>query len=410
MQRWFNTITIMGLLSACAADDVPAENGGSTTNPGGTEGDAPDLPSDETTTTGAPDPVCGDGVVDPGEDCDDGNEHDDDGCLASCELGPCAWEWVRREPALTNERSWLVLSPMALDADGPWIAHQTDPEGERGTRLLHAGTDGSSLTSHDLDLTPGDDYIYGVALDSSGDVFLGHARFAAETIEIRRIQPDGGELWVHSHDSFGYLAGLELAANADLILVTSTEVSATDRDVLIVAIDPADGNERWMQTYSGAVAGNGYSFDYGAGLALDEQGRRYVSINEYVDWDTVAPVVAAYAPGDSGEPLWVTRVVDMPLRSSSPEYQRSSPDGSVSRPRLTCSRSKLQFQVSVHSTVRASWTAANRSGAGRSGASRSMSGSISVAAISTRYMRSFRRISGSPSVSSSSNDVSEESV
>jgi cysteine-rich repeat protein len=35
-------------------------------------------------------PLCGDGTVDAGEECDDGNTSDGDGCSASCRLEPCA--------------------------------------------------------------------------------------------------------------------------------------------------------------------------------------------------------------------------------------------------------------------------------------------------------------------------------
>jgi cysteine-rich repeat protein len=307
MQRGFTTIAIMGLLLACTADDVPADTAGSTTHPGGSE-------SDETATTGEPGSSCGDGIVDLGEDCDDGNELDGDGCTAVCELGPCAWEWARRDPAMTSEDgNWLIVSPMALDADGAWLAHQIDPDGERGTRLLHAGADGSPLATHDLDLTPGDDNIYGVAHEPSGDVFVAHTRFDIQTAEIRRMQPDGTEVWMHSHDSVAHVAGLELAANGDLIFVTSTEVSSIDTDALIVALDPTDGNERWTQTHGGAGAFNGYSEDHGAGLALDEEGRRFVAVHEYTDVGLAIPVVVAYAPGDSGEPLWVSHTVDEPI-------------------------------------------------------------------------------------------------
>ncbi len=48
--------------------------------------------SDPTTgdpTTGDPDPVCGNGVVEAGEDCDDGNAANDDTCLDTCELASC---------------------------------------------------------------------------------------------------------------------------------------------------------------------------------------------------------------------------------------------------------------------------------------------------------------------------------
>ena len=46
---------------------------------------APDACRPETCTL----PVCGDGIVDSDEDCDDGNENDDDGCTSECLLPQC---------------------------------------------------------------------------------------------------------------------------------------------------------------------------------------------------------------------------------------------------------------------------------------------------------------------------------
>ncbi|UCF34440.1 MAG: DUF4215 domain-containing protein [Phycisphaerales bacterium] len=46
-------------------------------------------PDSLTWTLGAmliPYPICGDGILDPGEECDDGNNEDGDGCSATCEL------------------------------------------------------------------------------------------------------------------------------------------------------------------------------------------------------------------------------------------------------------------------------------------------------------------------------------
>jgi cysteine-rich repeat protein len=34
-------------------------------------------------------PFCGDGVVDPGEACDDGNKSNNDGCRNNCSLSSC---------------------------------------------------------------------------------------------------------------------------------------------------------------------------------------------------------------------------------------------------------------------------------------------------------------------------------
>ena len=52
--------------------------------------------------------VCGDGVVNVGESCDDGNTDDTDGCLTSCDFARCGDGVVWRDRELcasTIERS-----------------------------------------------------------------------------------------------------------------------------------------------------------------------------------------------------------------------------------------------------------------------------------------------------------------
>jgi cysteine-rich repeat protein len=61
-----------------------------TNEPGSTSSSSGEPPATttSTTTTGAP-PVCGDGVQDPGEACDDGDADDTDDCLQGCVLASC---------------------------------------------------------------------------------------------------------------------------------------------------------------------------------------------------------------------------------------------------------------------------------------------------------------------------------
>ncbi|MFO7563644.1 MAG: hypothetical protein R6X02_13435 [Enhygromyxa sp.] len=62
---------------------------------------SPDLPGDDQPTPDLPDedgPTCGDGVVDPGEDCDDGNEVDADGCNVDCRSSGAELFSIRVEP------------------------------------------------------------------------------------------------------------------------------------------------------------------------------------------------------------------------------------------------------------------------------------------------------------------------
>ena len=56
----------------------------------------PTGPGTETQTeTDTKPPVCGDGVVDPGESCDDGDQSDEDDCLTTCEAARCGDGFVQ---------------------------------------------------------------------------------------------------------------------------------------------------------------------------------------------------------------------------------------------------------------------------------------------------------------------------
>ena len=59
------------------------------TSTSSTSGDPTTLETTGGGATTAPAPVCGDGVVDPGEACDDGNLSDLDVCLSTCQLATC---------------------------------------------------------------------------------------------------------------------------------------------------------------------------------------------------------------------------------------------------------------------------------------------------------------------------------
>jgi cysteine-rich repeat protein len=56
------------------------------------------------TNTGTCQPVCGNGIIEPGEQCDDGNNNDLDGCRNNCtlraEVIPTLSEWAQLGLAL----------------------------------------------------------------------------------------------------------------------------------------------------------------------------------------------------------------------------------------------------------------------------------------------------------------------
>ncbi|MEZ4453315.1 MAG: pectin acetylesterase-family hydrolase [Nannocystaceae bacterium] len=89
--------------TAATTDASGTMSGGETTTTGTTTTTTTTTGTDTDTdaTTGVVEPGCGDGVVDPGEACDDGNDDDFDGCKSDCTavelLDPPANEWVYLE-------------------------------------------------------------------------------------------------------------------------------------------------------------------------------------------------------------------------------------------------------------------------------------------------------------------------
>lgn len=64
-----------------------------------TETDSGMSASESAATTSTTDlvPNCGDGILDPGEDCDDGNDKNDDACVKGCEVASCGDSYIQAD-------------------------------------------------------------------------------------------------------------------------------------------------------------------------------------------------------------------------------------------------------------------------------------------------------------------------
>jgi len=97
MQMQAQLLTLAGALlvvAACSVDDFPGavtvEPDSSSSTSSGEPTSSGGVTEVEDTSTGAPEPYCGDGVQDPGEDCDAGADNADDAmCTSRCELARC---------------------------------------------------------------------------------------------------------------------------------------------------------------------------------------------------------------------------------------------------------------------------------------------------------------------------------
>ena len=98
-------------------------------DPYGWQGEGPDPLADNPQAASQPAPlwqVCGNGRLECGEVCDDGNNRDGDGCMADCELDPELAQ-CREDLALArDEIERLLRDPPILDEDGDGEDDRTD--------------------------------------------------------------------------------------------------------------------------------------------------------------------------------------------------------------------------------------------------------------------------------------------
>jgi cysteine-rich repeat protein len=272
--------------------------------------------------TGFEPPVeeCGNGFVEPGEQCDDGNDVEDDGCNTSC-LVPCGLDWEALALAPTGE-SDVTGMEVGVDGAGNVFAAgylrevTTDQE---GTPTL--GPDEIPVYAYDAagaplwDLRITGDFddadLGGLAVDDGGDLYLA---MTFETVDggsdvvVRKLSgADGSELWTHTYDSNNddsgdEARGIAVAPDGDVVVSATIRAADMDNDVLVRKLAAADGAELWTTTWSGQPDG-GFSTDDAGPIAVAPDGAVYVLVREYVDFQT-APAVLMRLPAGGGDPEW----------------------------------------------------------------------------------------------------------
>ena len=184
----------------------------------------------EGTDTGLP--GCGNGMPDPGEQCDDGNEIDGDGCNDDC-----------------------VVS-------------------------------GSILWTHTHASAAGTDYGRGVGVDASGDAYVAGSvanAVPAEDLWFRQYTSPGGLGWTTAVDgpAAGTDRGHAIVVQDEAIYMVGgiANGGTTGVDVWVRRTD-LEGNPAWTQTFSSAlVDGNGFPTpgnDWGHGIGIGADGNPVV--------------------------------------------------------------------------------------------------------------------------------------
>jgi cysteine-rich repeat protein len=294
-------------LFACGPELVPQDTAGSTTRPGDTDTDTENETETDTDTsagTDLPDEVsCGDGIVGPGESCDDANLADDDGCTSACEIGPCGFEWITRIPSVTVD---VFAGMQRIDGELELLSQRISPV-PRLTQMTHVFADGELGAIDDLSDLLGNELPWTAVRLPDGDRVL--ASRAEPLAHVRRFDPDGTLIWAIEEPT-SYAVKLAAGPGGQLAMAVENGVTDSDYDVRVHGLDASDGGIVWSHDLGGQVADNGYSLDYVNELVIDEAGRVYVGFSEYVDWSTNVPTLASFS--DAGDLLWTVRLLELP--------------------------------------------------------------------------------------------------
>lgn len=282
-------------LSSCVCG-----GGGGPVDTGDTETDTGD--TDEP--TGSPG-QCGNGVVDEGEQCDDGNAVYDDACSNDC-IAECGLGW---EVQFGKEDPSSLGEDIAVGPDASVVVIGTEDQGnESNIWLARFDAEGQELWSQSIDQAP-TEVGEAVAVDADGNILVVASVAGADgsDIWVAMLDPDGNEIWSETHDGaadgddFG--GGAAFDADGNPIVSGTVRDADGDSDAWVRKYSRA-GSAQWTETFSGA--GNGrFSIDSGEDVATDGDGNIYLTAEIYVDFDERDAHLVKYGPS-GGAPEWTS--------------------------------------------------------------------------------------------------------
>ncbi|MDC0673737.1 outer membrane protein assembly factor BamB family protein [Nannocystis radixulma] len=214
------TVLITLALAGCVPSIVVGDNPQDTSSPESTTGGSTDATPTSSASSDESEPgVCGDGVVDAGESCDDGNDESNDGCDGACQRsGRVVW---------TIELAGIdAVTDLDVDPAGRILVNGW---GGDTAHLLAFAPDGTELWRRTI-ADPGE-----LAIDASGRIFI-----AGIAGTLQAFSPEMKSLW--SLDIDGGFAGLALGPDAVYSAAHSGEETV---QVTVRRHDPATGEIVW---------------------------------------------------------------------------------------------------------------------------------------------------------------------
>lgn len=173
--------------------------------------------------SGGSQPACGNGVVEEGESCDDGNADPDDGCHPLC-VDPYATVWTREYNAADREDRGFAID-VDTERDAIYVAGLTETAEASNADLLvqrYGLSDGVRTWTFSRDAAGGEDTAEQLEVDAQGDVVVGGVETDAMGVEhawVAKFDPDGDLVWEVSDPTGSKAEGVAIADDGRIVAV-----------------------------------------------------------------------------------------------------------------------------------------------------------------------------------------------
>ncbi|MDC0673977.1 SBBP repeat-containing protein [Nannocystis radixulma] len=219
----------------------------STTSEATTDATSEPLTATDTSTT-APPASCGNGVLDPGEACDDGNADETDACTTLCNAPSCS------DGLESGDESDLDCGG---SCGGCAVGQGCGGDGDclGGACEANQCVDGCVPWARQWG-TQYSDGGSGIAVDGDDNIFVSSFMFAGNYGAVRKYDAAGQELWTRQIDSseFDGAYGVATDSAGNVFVTGDTQgdldgnISQGYDDVFIVKYDN-DGNKQWTRQF-----------------------------------------------------------------------------------------------------------------------------------------------------------------
>jgi len=303
------------------------------------------------------DAACGDGIPSEGEQCDDGNDVDGDGCNRDCRLsGQEIWTQTYASPGNVEDRAYAI----AIDSRGSaaiightseagegfnlWVRKYTT-DGEPEWTWVIGGDANADEEGWSIVVDENDDFVIGgyiTTLATGNDGFV--AKLTSDGFKLWEARVDGGQARIDQ------VRGVLLADDGDVVAVGYSTIDLQHETEIWYQRRSPDGQQvRWTKTRPG-VADNQQDRGHAVTKLLDD----FVGVGFRQDADVRArPWITRFdaagndvwtdegALPDAGDGGWTTVTtlpngelllvgwIDAPAGDADIWLQRRSPDGAV---------------------------------------------------------------------------------